>query len=99
MTINNLLNVKSRDELREWLMQNHDNEPECWVVVKRGRLVDDGTFWYVDVGRHHIDVKSKGPYNSIYKVYIQYCNKYGANSTINLLDVLYDHNILIKDKF
>ena len=31
MTINNLLNVKSRDELREWLMQNHDKEPECWV--------------------------------------------------------------------
>lgn len=43
MTINNLLNVKSRDELREWLMQNHDKEPECWVVVKRGRPVDDGT--------------------------------------------------------
>lgn len=48
MTINNLLNVKSRDELREWLMQNHDKEPECWVVVKRGRPVDDGTFWYID---------------------------------------------------
>lgn len=26
MTINNLLNVKSRDELREWLMQNHYRE-------------------------------------------------------------------------
>lgn len=48
MTINNLLNVNSRDELREWLMQNHDKEPECWVVVKRGRPVDDGTFWYID---------------------------------------------------
>ena len=30
-SINNLLNVNSRDELREWLMQNHDKEPECWV--------------------------------------------------------------------
>ena len=48
MTINNLLNVKSRNELREWLMQNHDKETECWVVVKRGRPVDDGTFWYID---------------------------------------------------
>lgn len=48
MTINNLLNVKSRNELREWLMQNHDKEPECWVVVKRGRPVDDGMFWYID---------------------------------------------------
>lgn len=52
----------------------------------------------IDAGRH-IDVESKGPYDSIYKVYTQYCNKYGANSTINLLDVLYDHGILIKDKF
>lgn len=42
--MNNLLNVKSRAELREWLMQNYDKEPECWVVVKRGRPVDDGTF-------------------------------------------------------
>ena len=98
MTINNLLNVKSRDELRKWLMRNHDKEPEYRVVVKRGRPVDDCTFWYINVGRH-IYVKSKGPYNSIYKVYTQYCNKYGANSTINLLDVLYDHGILIKDKF
>lgn len=48
MTINNLLNIKSRDELREWLMRNHDKETECWVVVKRGRPVDDGTFWYID---------------------------------------------------
>ena len=39
MTINNLLNVKSRDELREWLMRNHDKETECWVVVKRGSLL------------------------------------------------------------
>lgn len=39
MTINNLLNIKSRDELREWLMRNHDKETECWVVVKRGRPV------------------------------------------------------------
>lgn len=43
MTIDNLLNVKSRDELCKWLMQNHDKESECWVVVKRGRPVDDGT--------------------------------------------------------
>ena len=21
---------------------------ECWVAVKRGRPVDDGTFWYID---------------------------------------------------
>ena len=23
-------------------------KPECWVVAKRGRPVDDETFWYID---------------------------------------------------
>ena len=44
MKIHNLLNAASRSELREWLMRNHDKETECWVVVKRGKPVDDGTF-------------------------------------------------------
>lgn len=48
MEIHNLLGAKSRAELREWLMQNHKKETECWVVVKRGRPVDDDTFWYID---------------------------------------------------
>jgi len=44
----NLLPAKNRDELRQWLMQNYICEKECWVVVKRGRPVDDETFWYID---------------------------------------------------
>ena len=48
MEIRNLLQVKSRTELREWLMQNHKKETECWVVVKRGRPTDDENFWYID---------------------------------------------------
>jgi uncharacterized protein YdeI (YjbR/CyaY-like superfamily) len=44
----NLLPAKNRQELREWLLENHDKEKECWVVVKRGRPIDDGTFWYID---------------------------------------------------
>lgn len=44
----NLLDAKSRDELREWLKINHKTAAECWVVVKRGRPIEDGTFWYVD---------------------------------------------------
>ena len=48
MEIHNLLDAKSRLELREWLQENHNKETECWVVVKRGRPVDDDTFWYVD---------------------------------------------------
>ena len=43
MEIHNLLDVKSRTELREWLIQNHKTEKECWVVVKRGRPTDDNT--------------------------------------------------------
>lgn len=48
MEIVNLLEAGSRTELREWLMRNHHTETECWVVVKRGRPKDDGTFWYID---------------------------------------------------
>ena len=51
--MHNLLEVKSRSELREWLRQNHDRETECWVAVRRGRPVDDGTFRYVDAVEEH----------------------------------------------
>lgn len=43
-----LLSAKNRDELRQWLMDNHNKEKEYWVVVKRGRPIDDGAFWYID---------------------------------------------------
>lgn len=48
MEVKNLLKVKNRDELRQWFLENQSKENECWVVVKRGRPVEDGTFWYVD---------------------------------------------------
>ena len=48
MKCKNLLPAKNRDELREWLIRNHKTERECWVVVKRGKPTDNGTFWYVD---------------------------------------------------
>ena len=37
MEIINLLNLSSRDELRKWLMENHDKERCCWVVSYRGK--------------------------------------------------------------
>ena len=46
--MHNLLSVKSRAELRQWLEENHTTESECWVIVKRGRPNDKTTFWYVD---------------------------------------------------
>lgn len=48
MEIVNLLEAKSRLKLRAWLIRNYRTETECWVVVKRGRPKDDGTFWYID---------------------------------------------------
>lgn len=48
MEIVNLLEAKSRLELRAWLIRNYRTETECWVVVQRGRPKDDGTFWYID---------------------------------------------------
>lgn len=47
-SLHNLLDAKNRDELRQWLERNHATERECWVAVKRGRPMDDGTFWYTD---------------------------------------------------
>ena len=38
MEFRNLLNVQNRDELRQWLLENYNKEPECWVVVKRGSI-------------------------------------------------------------
>ena len=48
MEVTNLLKAKNRDELRKWLIKNHDIEKEWWVEVKRGRPIDNGTFWYID---------------------------------------------------
>lgn len=48
MELTNLLNVKNRDELRQWLEENHKTEKECWVIVKRGKPKNDNTFWYLD---------------------------------------------------
>ncbi len=48
MDAHNILEAKSRKDLRQWLAENHDKETECWVVVKRGRPKDCETFWYID---------------------------------------------------
>lgn len=48
MELNHVLTAQNRMELRAWLTENHNTEKECWVVVKRGRPVNDSTFWYID---------------------------------------------------
>ena len=46
--IANILAVTDRSAFRAWLAEHHASEPECWVAVRRGRPVDDGSFWYLD---------------------------------------------------
>ena len=46
--VNILSGVTDRIAFRSWLERHHVNEPECWVAVKRGRPIDEATFWYLD---------------------------------------------------
>ena len=45
---NILINVKDRRAFRARLEEHHAIETGCWVEVKRGRPVDETTFWYLD---------------------------------------------------
>lgn len=44
----NILDIRTRNEFRQWFETHHATEKACWVCVKRGRPTDDGTFWYLD---------------------------------------------------
>lgn len=44
----NILDVKNRQELREWFLKNAGTEKECWVKVKRGKPSDGNVFYYLD---------------------------------------------------
>ena len=44
----NRLSARNRAEFRQWLSAHQNTETECWVVVRRGRPVDDSQFWYLD---------------------------------------------------
>ena len=45
---NILTHITDRAAFRNWLASNHMTESECWLVLKRGKPVDDGTFYYID---------------------------------------------------
>ena len=42
------LNIKNRNQFREWLLLNASNEGECFLILKRGKPKDDGAFYYLD---------------------------------------------------
>ena len=70
MELTNLLDAKNRNQLRLWLNDNYSTQKECWVVVKRGRPQNDGTFWYVDAVEEAlcfgwIDSTEKKLYNGV----------------------------------
>lgn len=44
----NILDIRTRNEFRQWLETHHATEKSCRVCVKRGRPTDDDTFWYTD---------------------------------------------------
>lgn len=46
--MNLLLGVTNRQDFRNWLSKHHATESECWVQVKRGRPIDETSFWYID---------------------------------------------------
>lgn len=48
MNEHNILQCRNRHEFRQWLMEHHDSETECWVEVRRGRPDDSSVFWYLD---------------------------------------------------
>lgn len=38
MTPVNILDIKDRAQFRQWLIENHATERECWVVAKREKM-------------------------------------------------------------
>ena len=47
MQIENLITVKSREDLRVWLQENCKNEQSCWVLVSM--IPNPETLLYLDV--------------------------------------------------
>lgn len=48
MKYNPVLNIKSAAAFRTWLSKNHDKQSECYLNVKKGRSIDNKTFYYLD---------------------------------------------------
>jgi len=45
----NFLPIKTRAEFREWLIQHHDSEDECHIVVKKGKpSINSHLLYYID---------------------------------------------------
>lgn len=48
MTPKNILDIRNRDDFRQWLMNHSTTETECWIAVKRGKTPPEDALWYLD---------------------------------------------------
>lgn len=48
MTPQNILDIRTRADFRQWLIENHDTQKECWIAVKRGKTPPEDALWYLD---------------------------------------------------
>lgn len=44
----NILTVTTRAAFRDWLVANHDQATECWIVAKKGKKQPTDVIWYLD---------------------------------------------------
>lgn len=44
----NILDIHRRDDLRQWLVENHDKVREFWIRVNRSSRPEPGVIGYVD---------------------------------------------------
>ena len=49
MEIENLLHFAQREQLRQWLCENHTTECCCWVVISRSKQPPQGVIPYIEV--------------------------------------------------
>ncbi|MDE5660725.1 MAG: YdeI/OmpD-associated family protein [Muribaculaceae bacterium] len=48
MTPKNILDIRTRNDFRQWLARNSAVETECWIAVKRGKTPPSDALWYLD---------------------------------------------------
>ncbi|MDE6637832.1 MAG: YdeI/OmpD-associated family protein [Muribaculaceae bacterium] len=44
----NILDISTRAQFRNWLLEHHLSEKECWIAVKRGKTPPADALWYLD---------------------------------------------------
>ncbi|WP_086350076.1 YdeI/OmpD-associated family protein [Candidatus Enterococcus clewellii] len=44
----NVLNITTRMSFRQWLIEHHDTETECWIITKKGKNPPENFVWYLD---------------------------------------------------